>query len=151
MTDAPLDWFDTWLLGREGLLGDTPVKVHVQGECGRWRDLPDWPPPRSQPAGISMPGAGWRPSRRRHRRSPTVTATTLPTRRRRWRHRMLTGGAVDNRPLEARSDVLVYTSDELDEPLQLIGPVDVELCVSSSLSTPTSSSECATCLPTAGL
>jgi len=45
MTDAPLDWFDTWLLGREGLLGPTPVKVHVQGEGARWRDLPDWPPP----------------------------------------------------------------------------------------------------------
>ena len=24
MTDAPLDWFDTWLLGREGLLGPSP-------------------------------------------------------------------------------------------------------------------------------
>ncbi len=44
MTDAPLDWFDTWLLGRPGLLGRTPVRVHVQGEGGRWRDLPDWPP-----------------------------------------------------------------------------------------------------------
>ena len=35
MTDAPLDWFDTWLLDREGLLGPTPVKVHVQGEGGQ--------------------------------------------------------------------------------------------------------------------
>ena len=46
---------------------------------------------------------------------------------------MLTGGTVDNRPLEARPDVLVYTSDELVEPLELIGPVEAELQVGSSL------------------
>ena len=46
---------------------------------------------------------------------------------------MLTGGAVDNRPLEARADVLTYTSDVLDEPLTLIGPVTAELYVSSTL------------------
>ena len=46
---------------------------------------------------------------------------------------MLTGGPVDNRELEARSDVLVYTSDMLAEPLLLIGTVEAELCVTSSL------------------
>jgi putative CocE/NonD family hydrolase len=46
---------------------------------------------------------------------------------------MLTGGAVDNRELEARRDVLVYTSDALAEALTLVGPVEAELHVSSSL------------------
>ena len=46
---------------------------------------------------------------------------------------MLTGGTVDNTALEARRDVLVYTSDRLTEPLELIGPVSSELFVSSSL------------------
>jgi putative CocE/NonD family hydrolase len=46
---------------------------------------------------------------------------------------MLTGGTVDNRPLEARPDVLVYTSDELGEPLELVGPVEAGLHVGSSL------------------
>ena len=36
---------------------------------------------------------------------------------------MLTGGTLDNRELEARPDVLVYTSDVLEDALELIGPV----------------------------
>ncbi len=46
---------------------------------------------------------------------------------------MLTGGAVDNRPLEGRDDVVVYTSGVLDEALEVIGPVEARLRVSSSL------------------
>jgi putative CocE/NonD family hydrolase len=46
---------------------------------------------------------------------------------------MLTGGARDNRVVEARADVLVYTSDPFDEALELIGPVSAELYVGSSL------------------
>jgi len=134
MTDAPLDWFDTWLLGREGLLGPTPVKVHVQGEGARWRDLPDWPPP-SEPtrwylhAGGRLapipPAEASEPDRYRYDPAdPTPSIGGIG---------MLTGGAADNRPLEARSDVLVYTSDELGEPLELIGPVEAQLHVGSSL------------------
>ena len=46
---------------------------------------------------------------------------------------MLTGGAVDNRGLEARDDVLVYTSDELAEPLELVGPVEAVVHLESTL------------------
>ncbi|MGP0031543.1 MAG: CocE/NonD family hydrolase, partial [Acidimicrobiales bacterium] len=134
MTDAPLDWFDTWLLGREGLLDPTPVKVHVQGEGGRWRDLPDWPP-SSEPTRWYLHEGGWL----------APTAPEAPSDPDRFRYDpadptpsvggigMLTGGTVDNRALEARSDVVVYTSDELREPLELIGPVEAELHVTSSL------------------
>jgi putative CocE/NonD family hydrolase len=41
-------------------------------------------------------------------------------------------GAVDQRPVEARADVLVYTSAPLEEDLELAGPVRVVLHVSSS-------------------
>jgi putative CocE/NonD family hydrolase len=40
---------------------------------------------------------------------------------------------VDNRELEARADVLVYTSDVLDDVLEIVGPVHADLVVSSSL------------------
>jgi uncharacterized protein len=134
MTDAPLDWFDTWLLGREGLLGPTPVKVHVQGEGGHWRDLPDWPP-RSEPTRWYLhaeghlapmpPEAPSEPDRYRYDPAdPTPSIGGIG---------MLTGGTLDNRPLEARPDVLVYTSDELGEPLELVGPVEAVLHVRSSL------------------
>ena len=41
-------------------------------------------------------------------------------------------GAVDNRALEARADVLAYTSEPLREPLEVVGPVAAELFVRSS-------------------
>ena len=46
---------------------------------------------------------------------------------------MLTGGSRDNRELEARPDVLVYTSDALDRALEIVGPVHADLHVSSSV------------------
>ncbi len=45
MTEAPLDWFDTYLRDQPGLLPERPVTVQVQGEGGEWRDFDDWPPP----------------------------------------------------------------------------------------------------------
>ncbi|MFN8450532.1 MAG: CocE/NonD family hydrolase C-terminal non-catalytic domain-containing protein [Anaerolineae bacterium] len=44
----------------------------------------------------------------------------------------LLGGPRDNRDLEARPDVLVYTSDVLHEDLEVIGAVKLELYVRSS-------------------
>ena len=41
------------------------------------------------------------------------------------------GGSFDQRPNQARADVLVYTSDELTEPLDVAGRVEVVLYVSS--------------------
>jgi hypothetical protein len=134
MTDAPLDWFDSWLMGREGLLEPNPVRVHVQGEGGTWRDFDDWPPPSQRTRWYLHPGG---------RLSPTAPDSSSAPDRYRYDPAnptpsvggigMLTGGAVDNRPLEARSDVLVYTSEELGEPLEVIGAVQAELCVGSSL------------------
>jgi uncharacterized protein len=42
-------------------------------------------------------------------------------------------GAQDNRTLEARTDVLTYTSDPLERDIEIIGPVSAELFVRSSL------------------
>lgn len=43
------------------------------------------------------------------------------------------GGSFDQRPIEARADVLIYTSDVLTESLDVSGPVRVELFVSSDV------------------
>src|SRR5260370_21737751 len=42
-------------------------------------------------------------------------------------------GPKDNRSLEARADVLVYTSAVLEQDMEVIGPVTAELYVHSSL------------------
>ncbi len=134
MTDAPLDWFDTYLRDQPGLLADRPVTVHVQGEGGTWRDFDDWPPPAAPTAWYlhadgrlspDAPDAGSEPDRYRYDPAdPTPAMGGIG---------MLTGGARDNRPLEARDDVLVYTGDVLADPLELIGPVSAELHMTSSL------------------
>jgi uncharacterized protein len=139
MTDAPLAWFDTYLLERPELLEtplpDRPVTVHIQGDRGEWRDLDDWPPPDAvatrwylHPDGklaTDPPAGDAPPSRYRYDPAdPTPSVGGIG---------MLTGGALDQRGLEARPDVLVFTSDALTEPLLLLGPVEAELHVASTL------------------
>jgi putative CocE/NonD family hydrolase len=139
MTDAPLEWFDTYLLERPDLVTTTeprrPVTVHGQGEGGEWRDLGDWPPPTSVATRWYLHGdgrlatdpptaAGDPDAYTYDPGDPTPAVGGIG---------MLTGGAVDNRLLESRDDVLVYTSDALAAPLTIIGPVSAELFVSASL------------------
>jgi uncharacterized protein len=134
MTDAPLDWFDTYLRDEPGLLPERAVTVHVQGEGGEWRDFEDWPPPAEPTTwylradGRLTPDAPTEPAAPDTYRydpvDPTPAAGGIG---------MLTGGPADNRAVEARNDVLVYTSDVLTEPLELIGPVSATLHVTSSL------------------
>ena len=68
-------------------------------------------------------------------RSPTATATTPPSPTPSLGGPVLLSRrpVVGNRPLEARADVLTYTTAALEEPLEAIGPVRVRLYVRSSL------------------
>ena len=134
MTDAPLAWFDTYLRGEHGLLSRRPVTIELQGEGGGWRELDDWPPPAEPKRWYLHPGGRLAPERpdsasppdpyRYDPADPTPSIGGIG---------MLTGGPVDNRELEERSDVLVYTSDRLEDPVILIGGVEAELWVNSSL------------------
>ena len=134
MSDAPLVWFDTYLRGETGLLPEHPVTIEVQGTGGGWRNIPDWPPPATTthwylhadgrlstdaPSGPSAPDAY-----RYDPADPTPSVGGIG---------MLTGGARDNRELEARDDVLVYTSDALTEAVEVIGPVSATIHVGSTL------------------
>lgn len=133
MTDAPLAWFDTHLRGEPGLLPEAPVTIDVQGAGGGWRDLPDWPPPsvpmpwflQADGALATSPPADGAPDRYRYDPAdPTPSVGGIG---------MLTGGARDNRELEARDDVLVYTSDPLADALEVIGSVSADVHLTSSL------------------
>lgn len=55
---------------------------------------------------------------------PTIGGATLM-------HPMFRAGALDQRPLEARDDVLVFTSAPLSNPLVLAGPVTARLFVAT--------------------
>lgn len=110
-----------------------PVRIFVLG-AKRWRSLPDWPPPATptrwylQPQRRLAPDfAASSPPDRYHYDptdpTPSVGGTILTA----------DAGPRDNRRLEARPDVLTYTSAPLAVDLEVIGPVTVELYAQSSV------------------
>ncbi|MDZ5442869.1 CocE/NonD family hydrolase [Micromonospora sp. 4G57] len=130
-----LDWLDEHLAGRPGAR-TAPVRVHVGGAGGGWRDLPHWPPPAAStrwhlyaggalakdPPAPSAPDRIWYDPADP---TPSLGGPLLVAQR---------AGAVDNRPAEARPDVLTYTSPPLDAPVEVVGPVHAEIHVRSELS-----------------
>lgn len=127
-------WLRAHLLGDRRLLHDAPVRVYVTGGPG-WRELPDWPPPgineltlHLQPFGglaAAPQPADAPPSRYRY--DPADPTPAL-------------GGAMlleqrpvrDNRALEARPDVLTFTSDALHADVEALGPVRADIRLRSS-------------------
>ena len=128
-----------WL--REHALGDaglrsSPVRIYIVG-ANEWRNLPTFPPADMhpqywyfQPEGVlaaTFPPAS-EPDRYRYDPSdPTPSVGSVG--------RFLGTGPArqDNRALEARLDVLTFTSPPLDRDLEVMGPVWAELFIRSSL------------------
>ncbi|MFF7594544.1 CocE/NonD family hydrolase [Streptomyces sp. NPDC007896] len=113
-----------------------PVRLFVMGE-EKWRDFPSWPPPgyeprrfHLQPRGALSPQqpAGAPPDRYRYDPAdPTPAVGGV---------RMAFGvksGRVDNTELEARRDVLTYTTSVLDNDVEVIGEISAEIFFRSSL------------------
>ncbi len=128
-----LGWLRAHLLDDDRLLRRSAVRVLVTGQRagGGWRELPSWPPPGTTERRLWLADRGelWQlepaaePVRgERYRYDPADPTPSL-------------GGPVllarepvlDNRPLEARHDVLTYTTTALPDTLEAIGPVRVEL------------------------
>ena len=149
-TGLQLEWFDWLLKGAESTLDpDRPVRLFVMGS-NEWRDEADWPLPGVEPErwylhsdGRANTAAGDGTLTRSKPgpdepedaylydpRSPVPTtggATYLPG--------LFVGtnaGPRDQHAVEARADVLCYTSEPLDEPLEVIGDLEVLLQISSS-------------------
>ena len=118
-------WLRAHLLGDHRMLDPAPVRVWVGG-AREWRSMDTWPPP----VGAARPPrargrAADRGASPRRTRAPTGTATTRPTRPRRSAGRRCWPATpvTDNRELEARDDVLVFTTEPLERDLEVIGPV----------------------------
>jgi uncharacterized protein len=110
--------------------GGHSVRIWVGG-AREWRELPDWPPVSQVPQrwylgsggtlGPHEPAAGASASFSYDPADPTpsVGGATLA----------LNAGVRDNRPVEQRPDVSVFSSEPLDEPVEVIGDVIAELHV----------------------
>jgi uncharacterized protein len=121
-------WFRAALDG--GTTGG--VSVHIGG-IDEWRTLPEWPPHTRavdwylRPdggLGTEPPDAGG-PDRFRYDPADPTPSPGGP---------LLTSdaGRVDNRAVEARPDVVVYTGPVLDEDLEAVGPVSALVHVRAS-------------------
>ncbi|HKH40053.1 MAG TPA: CocE/NonD family hydrolase, partial [Rubrobacter sp.] len=138
LTDAHLRWFDATIKGDESVLeGTPPVKVFVMGE-NRWRGYEEWPPPgahtedwhlRSDGSLRREPGgAGDEAARFDYDPEdpvPTVGGPVLMA-------AIHGSGPRDQRSIESRPDVLVYTSPTLERPLTVLGSLYVTLFAASS-------------------
>lgn len=130
-----LQWFDHCL--RDMPDNDAPVRLFVMG-ANIWRKEEEWPLARAVATPWYITSAGRANSTRGNGRlitqPPTRQASDVflydpeqpvPTR---GGCSLMPGvqsaGPQDQRPVEERDDVLVYTSEPLTEPLEVTGPVE---------------------------
>jgi putative CocE/NonD family hydrolase len=138
-----LDWFDYWLKDRAtGIMDGPPVTVFTMGE-NRWQQFADWPPPaahaqrwylHSEGHANTLDGDGTLStvppedeSSDAYSYDPNDPVPTLG-----GNNLSLPLGVMDQRPVERRPDVLVYTSAPFERPLEVTGPISVELWAASS-------------------
>ena len=155
MGDARLDydaltygWFDRFLKGEDnGLLQKTPKVQYFTMGKNKWQTSDTWPPAGAQTMTLFLASGG----KANSLYGDGVLAATAPgtdtpdefvydPKNPVPSHggnvcctgNAVAGGAFDQRQLEARADILVYSTEPLTEGLEVSGPIDVTLYVSSS-------------------
>ncbi len=138
-----LRWFDHFLKGIDtGILDEPPVKLFVMGE-NTWRDEHEWPLGRtrytpcyfhSRGKANTLHGDGTLGPSSPEEEAPDryVYDPNDPVPTRGGGTLIIPMGAYDQRPVEERRDVLVYTSAPMDTALEVTGPVKVMLYATSS-------------------
>ncbi len=115
------------------------VQYYIMGDVddpeapgNRWRAAADWPPPAARVRFHLQSGGGLsedcptsRKSRTKWRYDPAEPVTTLC-----GSNLYLQAGPCDHRSLEARDDVVVFSSEVLTEPLEITGRIKAHLLVS---------------------
>ncbi|GAA2674572.1 CocE/NonD family hydrolase [Streptomyces lunalinharesii] len=131
-----LGWLRAQLGGEPDGLRRTPVRVHVGGDGGGWRDLPHWPPPPGDAAGPwhltaggglgrSVPDGAAPVGEFRHDPGDPTPSLGGPALSR-------GAGRRDNRALEARTDVLTFTGPALAGPREVLGEVAARLRITAT-------------------
>ena len=138
-----LRWYEYWLKDiQTGVMEEPPVSIFVMGE-NRWRAENEWPLARTHytryyfhadaPANtrsgagtLSTAPPGDEPADSYvydpDDPAPTLRGSTL----------IMPHGVQDQRSVEDRQDVLVYTSDPLERDLEITGPIKVRLFAAST-------------------
>lgn len=130
-----LIWMRAKLLGHASGLRRNPVRLHISGE-NAWHEFDRYPPCPPAPLTLSIASearlvehAEASSGSNIYRYDPSDPTPNLG-----GAIFAFTGaGAVDNAPLEARSDVLVYTGPALLQKLTVIGQCQIKLRARASL------------------
>jgi uncharacterized protein len=133
-----LRWYDYWMKGiANGIEDEAPIKIFVMGD-NKWRSEQEWPLARteftpfylhSQGEANSLKGDGSLSRQDPKAEEPDgyiydpANAIT---------DRSSGSGPQDQRSVESRNDVLVYTSTPLPKELEVTGPITAEIWASSS-------------------
>jgi len=146
---AIFSWFDRWLKGdAKAFAATTPhVRYYLMG-ANRWQTAAQWPPENAKTMRLYLRSGGKANTLNGDGR---LIAEAPPAGEAADRYRydpmnpvqtvgggdccnggIVVPGAFDQRAVEARGDVLVYTSDALTKPVDVVGFVDAVLKVSSS-------------------
>ena len=142
LDELHLRWFQQWLKGEDtGLLDEPPVKIFVMGD-DVWRDENEWPLARAQNTNYylhsggnanTLHGDGVLSPEGPSDESPDVflynPASPVPTRGGQLccNPYFAANGAFDQNEIEARSDVLVYSTPVLERDVEVTGPITVTL------------------------
>ncbi len=142
-----LSWYDYLFKGiKNQFASGKPVKLFVMG-ANEWRDEDDWPVPQAKATKYFLHSGGKANSVRGNGTLSTATpgkeavdqfvyepANPVPTvggplccEPQRW-----PAGPRDQRAVEARDDVLVYSTSPMSEDREVTGPVSLELYAKSS-------------------
>jgi putative CocE/NonD family hydrolase len=145
--DYVLDWYDYLFLGKQNMFaGNKPVRIFVMGE-NKWRDEDSWPLERAKPTSYFLHSAGKANSVSGDGALSTLAsageasdkfiydpANPVPT----------VGGPLccdavqlapgpfDQKAVEARPDVLIYSTPSLESDTEVTGPVTLDLYAISS-------------------
>lgn len=133
-----LEWFDQWLMGKDTAMVSTPpVKLFVMG-ANKWMEAREWPPEQARRRDYYLDTGGALEER------PAVESAAdryvydphnpVPTRGGAvcCNPKVLPWGPMDQRAVEQRSDVLVYSTPPLKHDTEVVGPVKVVLYVATT-------------------
>jgi putative CocE/NonD family hydrolase len=146
--DVTLDWYDYLFQGKQNKFADAskPVRIFVMGK-NEWRDEDEWPLRRAREtryllesggkansaagdgALATTEAKGWAADSYVYdpaNPAPTVGGPLCCD----WEH--LAPGPREQKEVEARPDVLVYSTPPLAEDLEVTGPVTLDLFAKSS-------------------
>jgi len=139
--DLELRWFNYWLKGEpNGITHEPPVRYYVMGDVSdpnapgnEWRTAESWPPPAKTTSFFLAAGgklgeemSGSEESTDSYEYDPKNPVPTIG-----GANLFSKKGPMDQRAIGDRKDVLKYSSEPLKAPVEVTGPVTVELWAQS--------------------